>query len=221
MPNSDWLPAREQDLEDLCQRWKLGLGNPVNVTAFGWKQVEVDEVLVKVDAFLIARAAYKDTDSTRNRMTKDDARDAAKRAMRDFANTSIRYNRLMEPADKLVYGIHDAEYTSTPVRAPRSYPEAEADTSIIRQITIRFWDSVTKKRGKPHGVHGAEIRWAFLDHNPVSENELVNSDFETASPLTLKFDESDRGRRLYFCLRWESTTNLKGPFGEFYSVVIP
>jgi hypothetical protein len=127
----------------------------------------------------------------------------------------------MSPGDKLVYGIHEADSVATPAGEPESYPEAEADTSVMRQVTIRFWDSATKKRGKPHGVHGAEIRWAILDHEPASGNELTNSDFDTASPLTLKFDESQRGKWVYFCLRWESTTNLKGPFGEIYSAVIP
>jgi hypothetical protein len=36
------------------------------------------------------------------------------------------------------------------------------------QVPINFWDSATKKRGKPHGVHGAGIRWAILDHAPPS-----------------------------------------------------
>jgi hypothetical protein len=78
-----------------------------------------------------------------------------------------------------------------------------------------------EKRGKPHGVHDAEIRWAIPDHVPVSVKELVNSDFDTASPFTLVFDGTQRGLRLYFCLRWETTTNKKGPDGEIYSVVIP
>ncbi|MDR2418855.1 MAG: hypothetical protein LBD79_07350 [Treponema sp.] len=221
MPNSDWLPLREQDLVDLCLKWKAGLEKPANVSAFEWKQAEVDGTSAKINSFLTARTTYEDTNSTKNRLAKDEAKDEAKSAMRDFANTSIRYNKLMQPEDKLVYGIHPTDHTSTSVGAPETYPEAEADTSIIRQITIHFWDSATKKRGKPHGVHGAEIRWALLDHEPVSENELVNSDFDTASPLTLKFDESQRGKRLYFCPRWESTTNLKGPFGEIYSAVIP
>jgi hypothetical protein len=200
---------------------ETGLENTANVAAFGWKQAEVDETLVKVDGFLTARAAYEETDSTKNRMAKDEAREDAKQAMRDFANTSIRYNKLMRPEDKMVYGIRPADHTSTPAGKPETYPEAEADTSIIRQVTIRFWDSATKKRGKPHGVHGAEIRWAILDHEPTTENELTNSDFDTATPYTMSFDESQRGKRLYFCLRWESTTNLKGPYGEIYSAVIP
>jgi hypothetical protein len=219
--HEDWIPHREQDLADLCQKWKTGLENPANTTNFDWKQTEVAEALSKVSAFLTARAAYEEVNSTANRMAKDEAKDEAKSAMRDFANTSIRFNKLMNDEDKLVYGIRPPDRTATPAGEPASYPEAEPDTSIIRRVTIHFWDSATKKRGKPRGVHGAEIRWALLDHPPESVDELTTSDFDTASPLTLTFDESQRGLRVYFCLRWESTTNIKGPFGEIYSAVVP
>ncbi|MDR2632064.1 MAG: hypothetical protein LBC51_00370 [Treponema sp.] len=217
----DWLPTREQDLTVLCQKWKKELGKPANTAAFGWKQEEVDGASAKIDAFLTARTAYEAIDSSKNRLVKDVAKAEAKQAMRDFANTSIRYNKLMHREDKLVYGIRPSGHKGTPVGTPETYPEAQADSSIIRQITIHYRDSATKKRRKPHGVHGAEIRWAILGHEPASEQELTNSDFDTASPITLTFDESQRGQRLYFCLRWESTTNLKGPFGEIYAAVIP
>ena len=217
--NGYWLPSREHDLADLCQKWKTGLENPANVTAFGWKQAEVMDTLAKIDAFLTARTAYGDVDSTANRMAKDEAKEAARAAMRDFANSNIRYNKQMRDEDKLVYGIRPPDRTPTTGGAPESYPEAEADTSVIRQVTINFWDSATKKRGKPHGVHGAEIRWALLDHTPASEDELVNSGFDTASPFTLKFDESQRGQRLYFCLRWETNTNLTGTLYEIHAQI--
>jgi hypothetical protein len=222
MPNrDDWIPVQILLFVALCMKWKEGLENVANITAFGWLQTEIDKVLPKIIAFLTAQAAYEENNSSRNRLAKDDARDEAKRAMREFANTSIRYNPLMTPADRLVYGIRPADTSSTPVGEPESYPEAAADTSIIRQVTINYWDSVTKKRRKPHGIYGAEIRWAILDHQPTLKEELVNSDFDTASPHTLQFDENQRGQRLYFALRWESTSNKKGPFSEFYSVVIP
>jgi hypothetical protein len=119
MPNSDWLPAREQDLADLCQKWKAGLGNPANIAAFGWKQAEADGTVAAIDGFLTAREAYGDNDSTKNRVAKD----AAKQAMRDFANTPIRYNKQMGPEDKLVYGIREADRTATPAGTPETYPE--------------------------------------------------------------------------------------------------
>jgi hypothetical protein len=221
MPGKDWLPHREQDFVDLCERWKIGLADPAQAAVFAWNLTEVKTASDKIGAFLTARAVYKKNDSTRNRIAKNEARNEAKNAMRDFANTSIRFNKLMKGEDKLYYGIRPANPTSVRITAPTTFPEAETDTSIIRQITIRFWDSGSKKRGKPHGVHGAEIRWVLLDHPPASKAELINSDFATASPFTLRFGEEDRGKRLYFCLRWESTTNLKGPFGEIYSAVIP
>jgi hypothetical protein len=221
MSNEDWLPRKEQDLVDLCKKWDEGLGTPGNIAAFGWDQIEVTATLTAVDGFLTARGVYKDDNSTANRMAKDEARETAKAAMRDFANTSIRYNKLMMPEQKLYYGVRTGDPTPSPTPKPNTFPEAEADTSILRQVTIRFWDSLTKKRGKPHGVHGAEIRWAILDHVPATVAELIHSEFDTATPFTLTFDESQRGKRLYFCLRWESTTNQKGPFGEIYSAIIP
>jgi hypothetical protein len=217
----DWLPSREQDFEDLCRKWKAGLEKPEHVSAFGWKQTEVTGVLGGIDAFLAARTAYREDNSTRNRLVKDESKNAAKRVMRDFANTSIRYNKLMKDEDKLYYGIRLSGGKYTPDTEPQTFPEAEGDASVIRQLKIHFWDSASKKRGKPPGVHGAEIRWALLDQPPVSEKALINSDFDTATPFTLKFDENERGKRLYFCLRWESTTNLKGPYSEIYSAIIP
>jgi hypothetical protein len=218
---ADWIPTREQDLVDLCQKWAAALGDSAKVTAYGWEQAEITEVSGKVNAFLTKRADYEADNSTAKRVAKDEAKEDAKDAMRDFANSSIRFNKKMRDEDKLFYGIRLPDRTVTAGAAPESYPEADADTSVIRQVTIRFWDSVTKKRGKPHGVHGAEIRWALLDHVPASVDELLNSGFDTASPFTLPFDENQRGLRLYFCLRWESNTGLKGPFGEIGSAVVP
>jgi hypothetical protein len=219
--SNDWLPKREQDFVDLCLKWKAALEDPTVIAAFGWDQTEVTAVLAMIIAFLAAWTAYQQDDSSRNRLVKDETLETAGTLMRDFANSSIRYNKKMKEEDKRYYGIHTPDPTPTPVPKPETYPEADVDTSIIRQIRIHFWDSRTKKRGKPYGVHGAEIRWAILDHAPATVKELVNSDFDTASPFTLVFDESQRGQRLYFCLRWESTTNQKGPDGEIYSAVIP
>jgi hypothetical protein len=34
-------------------------------------------------------------------------------------------------------------------------------------------------------------------------------------------DGAGRGKRVYFCLRWETSTSLKGPWGEIGSAIIP
>jgi hypothetical protein len=55
---------------------------------------------------LTARATCETLDSTENRIAKDEAKGETVDAMRDFANASVRFNKKMSDADKLVYGIH-------------------------------------------------------------------------------------------------------------------
>jgi hypothetical protein len=216
-----WVPPREAELAELCEKWKEGLADPAQATAFGWKQEDLTLTSGKITTFLSARGAFIAANSTANRMIKDKAKKAAVTAIQEFARYNIRVNRLMSEEQKLFYGVRTPDAKPSPVTAPPGYPEADADTSIIRQLIIHFWDSITKKRAKPYGVHGAEILWAILDHEPLSINELIHSAFDTATPFTLVFDEGDRGKRVYFCLRWETTNNLKGPVSEIYSAIIP
>jgi hypothetical protein len=74
--SNDWLPSREQDFMDLCHKWKTGLENPANLTIFALNQADVTAVLGAVDAFLTARAAYEDDDSSKNRLAKDECPNA-------------------------------------------------------------------------------------------------------------------------------------------------
>ena len=45
----------------------------------------------------------------------------------------------MHDEDRLFYGIHSVDGIHTPGAVPGSFPEAGPDTSIPRQVTIRFW----------------------------------------------------------------------------------
>jgi hypothetical protein len=34
--NKDWIPERDLELAAFARKWKAGLEDPANVTAFGW-----------------------------------------------------------------------------------------------------------------------------------------------------------------------------------------
>jgi hypothetical protein len=59
------------------------------------------------------------------------------------------------------------------------------------------------------------------DTPPTKLADLLHSSFSTHSPLELVFDEDQRGKRLYFAVRWENGTVKKGPWSDIYSVIIP
>jgi hypothetical protein len=116
MTNEDWLPVKEQDLADLIEVWILILSDAAKVAAFGWIQADVADVLDKLNAFLTARAAYVADDSSSRLHAKNAGRDAVKSAMRDFANSSVRYNKRVddETKERLLNGKRDATRTDVP-----------------------------------------------------------------------------------------------------------
>jgi hypothetical protein len=152
--------------------------------------------------------------------TKNEKRKVYEKLLRILVQ-NLESNPLVTDDDRRSMGIVIRDTTRTPVKSPKSYPEFIIDSSIIRCLIILFWDFGSKSKAKPYGVHGAEIRWAMLDHAPLSIDELVHSGFDTHSPFELTFDESERGKAVYFCLRWESTRGDKGPWSEIVMAIIP
>jgi hypothetical protein len=128
----------------------------------------------------------------------------------------------MTDLNREALGCHVPDKNPTPVPPPSTIPEAEIDSSVIRQLTVHFRDNGSDRRGKPAGVHGVEIRWDIRVAPPASVEDLKNSVFDTKSPYTFTFEENQRGQTVYFCLRWEGTTGeKKGPWGEVYSGIVP
>jgi hypothetical protein len=108
-----------------------------------------------------------------------------------------------------------------PLPAPSSYPFFMVDLNTFRRLTIIFRDYESVKRGKPHGAHGAVIRWSILDSKPVDMDELNHLELATSSPHFLDFTEEQRGKRVYFCLAWQNRKGEKGPWSEISSSLIP
>jgi hypothetical protein len=221
---NSYIPAKDAEFDpwfkNLCDYVTMMTGgNPPK-----WTHIPADEVDKLNDAYTMWHTAYEGVlkpHSPVETEAKNDARKAAEEVIRPFKR---RY--LDDPPvtneDRVAMGLPIRDPTHTPDKKPETLPEAETDSSVIRQLGIHFKDRGAKSRAKPHGVHGVEIRWNIQDQPPVNiEDELIHSDFDTASPFTLVFGEADRGKRVYYALRWESITNLKGGWSEVYSAIIP
>jgi hypothetical protein len=55
----------------------------------------------------------------------------------------------------------------------------------------------------------------------LDADELVHSSFDTHTPFKLKFNGHERGKTVYFALRWENTRGEKGPWSAVISAIIP
>jgi hypothetical protein len=217
---SDFIPKPDRLFLD----WLNLVVNYLNNKFQLWNIPEVERQ--KVEQLLTAFAtAFGLAD---NPQTRTPAAVTAKQETRKLAETGIRAllrsyvtnNPLVTDEDRRNMELPIHKTTRTPVPVPTTMPFFEVDSSVLRRLTIHFFDQNTKK-AKPAGVHGAEIRWAILDAPTVDVEDLTNSSFDTRTPFTLEFKGHERGKTVYFCLCWENTTGEKGPWSEIVSAIIP
>jgi hypothetical protein len=154
-------------------------------------------------------------------LAKNEAKAALIKKEEVFVRNHLQNNDRMTDPIRAELGIPVYDTKPTPLPAPESVPEAEVLTPHPRTVRIRFRGENAPRWGKPAGVHGIECLWAVAEAPVIRIADLSHSSFATRNPLDLVFEEDQRGKRVYFAVRWESGTVKKGPWSEIQSAVIP
>jgi hypothetical protein len=194
-----------------------------NLARFGIPASKVEPLQLKVEAFRTAQAKAEHPNAGKaDRLERREKADAVSKTVRGFVNANLRYNENVTDEDRVNLGLTIPDTTSTSPHEPGTMPlVTQLNSSVIMRISLHYKDSMSLSRAKPAGVHGVEIRWSILDAPPVTTADLINSEFSTRTPHTFIFEENQRGKTVWFRLRWENTRGQKGPWSELYSAVIP
>jgi hypothetical protein len=151
---------------------------------------------------------------------KNRARAAAESYLREFINRFLRWPPVTSlERDKMGIRNHDAVRTPSPM--PESVPEIEANTSVIRELSLRLRDFGAANWGKPAHVRSMELAWGIRDGRPAVVLDLPHLETATANPFVLTFEENERGRRVFFAARWLNNKAQAGPWSEFESAIVP
>jgi hypothetical protein len=216
------IPAKDADF-DIAQNIIVTIANNHRLD---WVLDAIwmdSDLLPKKNDWDVAWMAYVDP-ATRTPLitfTKTEKRVTYEKSLRKLVK-NLQGNTHVTDDDLRGMGIAIPSSSRRPAPVALTYPDYDIDSSTIRRLVVNFYDQGQKRsKGKPTGQHGAEIRWAMRDTPPTSLKDLINSSFDTRSPFVLDFDESDRGKTVYFCLCWENTRGEKGPWSEILSAVIP
>jgi hypothetical protein len=186
-------------------------------------------VLVLYTAWQNAYKAYLPEASRTKAITfaKNDARDKYEPVLGQLIKF-LRDSPLTTDQDLIDLNIYVAPTPHTPLPATDEVVEFEVETDVARRLVIHFKSKGSKKKGKPHGVHGAMINWGRkeelpegTDGPPRKAEDLPHTDIDTRSPFTIDFDEEDRGKVVYMCGRWEMVNGKYGPWGDMTYAYIP
>lgn len=216
---SDYIPPKDADLA----AWALNLlkYGEDNAARLKLDQTELADLRAKAEDFDTKRkTALLPTHSALDIAAKNTARTGLEAAIRDFVQGRITHNHGVTDEDRIGMGLKPKDHSRTPSDGTSRRVVATL-SAALRQVTVHYHDEDSQSRGKPAGIHGCELRRAFLDGPPASIEELTHSEFSTATPFIFNFDESQRGKHLYMSLRWETTRSNKGPWSPIYDIFIP
>jgi hypothetical protein len=224
----DWMPFNHEELYNKATQTVLYLISAV-LTRIGiagaalvWYQ---NEFIPKYNKFKEAFGNWKNP--AERTPTKSAVLYAAekefKTVYRQLYIGYIRKNPLVTDDDLVSAGFprHSTGRRASAVSLHNTLVGMRTDTSIPATVIIHFYDAQNLERAKPTGVRGGELVWAILDRPPVDWSELTHSEFNTRTPLQLVFRGDQRGKTLYFAMRWENTRGEKGPWNNIESVIIP
>ena len=151
---------------------------------------------------------------------KNRVRTTTERALRAFINRFLRWPPVTDlERDRM--GVRNWDTIRTPEAVPATVPEIETDSSVIRQLSLRMRDHGTTTWGKPAHVHGMELAWGIIESRPGHVGDLSHLETATANPITLTFEDEERGKKIYFAARWVNNTSQHGPWSDIESAFVP
>jgi hypothetical protein len=186
------------------------------------QQWMTDKFIPSSQLWRLAWGSYKDP-MTRTSLITYEKNEARRKyePLLSFLVQNMEYSTYISDDELAEMGIYRKSSTHVPSPIPKFAPGYKTSSRGHRNLEFDFFNAETGKKGKPRGVHGAEFRWAILDVPPTDVEELIHSSFDTRTPFLLDFKESERGKTVYFCLRWENTRGEKGPWSDISNTIIP
>ncbi|GAB6392839.1 MAG: hypothetical protein MdMp014T_2212 [Treponematales bacterium] len=213
---ADWIPTQEDQLVNLMAVWQVKLADTSLQAAYEWAAADCAAVTQAVTAFTNARTAYHTAPTPPNFTQKDETKRAAIEAMRAFARESVRGNSKMSDSQKQELGVTVADREPSPIPVPEEGPDSAAEISAQAPGLVR----VRYLGAKPYGVDRVEIGWTISPAPVDSPDQLPLKETFSRNPWEHTFAHDERGKRLYYSLRY-LTTEGASPWSDVRELVVP
>jgi hypothetical protein len=195
-----------------------------NSVALGLSSTQVTQLDQLASAFFDAQDVHTaaQANAEAKRQEKLAKRSASEMLVRQLTRI-IQANPAVTDAQREALKITVPSTERTPAPVPTSVPLAEIEKIDALQHTIEFRDGAGAGRGKPDGVHGAELYMKVVaagQAGPSDPSEMELVDVVTASKTVRAFNGTDFGKVAWYRPRWVSTRGDKGPFGPLVAATI-
>jgi hypothetical protein len=189
-----------------------------NINPSTWMHIDPPMITAYDDALTKAKDPNRGKADV---LLKNETRNVLKTAVRKYVKEHLEYNSLISDDDRKRLGLPVHDTKPTPVSDPTTFPVAAVKHPSPGVIEVNVTDSESGRKAKPAGIHGFELAWGIFETPPTDWGQLNHSSFCTRTPLRLTFSGNERGKTLYFALRWENKRGVKGPWTEILNAIVP
>ena len=150
------------------------------------------------------------------------AHTAYETGLRNFVNEHLRFNSKVTNNNRIAMGLTVPDTEPTDVPQPTTQPAiTEVDKNTESRHIVHYKDDQTpESKAKPFGVHHVEIRYQVGGDAPANAEACLKAATDTETPVTIQFDMEDKGKTVYYFLRWVNNTSEPGPWSLIVTAVI-
>ncbi|MDR0544534.1 MAG: hypothetical protein LBG30_04215 [Odoribacteraceae bacterium] len=228
----DWVKSNHREFFEQVASCRRFLFEPENLGRMGFKEGSdalkwLQGSYVPVEEYYNERFLVWDNPDTKTSIATGTLVDAEKKMKKVFRRLYMGYLRNNgEVSSGDLRNMSMPERFSGPRKRPpvwRTAPYffAVALGEMVLQLRFGKREGFSVKIGKPEGQAFAEVRWGIGDAPILKIEELKNVEIMTRSPLTLTFNQVDRGKIVSFTMCWHNTRAQRGPFGEIKWMPVP
>jgi hypothetical protein len=194
-----------------------------NAKEFALDPLEYGPILDLIKKYEDALAALDKPNSGKaDTQAKNDARDELKTATRAYVKEYLDSNHRINNEERILLGLPIHKNTHIPAPVAEDAPGIDVDRTHIGHLKIYFFVKGNKyRKGKPEGQHCGELVFIISETAPAKWSDMVHSLVDTNSPFDLVFENDQRGKTIWFAVRWENTRGEKGPWTEIFKAIIP
>jgi hypothetical protein len=237
MPRAkDWLPSPRADQLAMAQDWLNIIAQTTPPWGIPSTEVSALANLKESAVELLEIAMSSDRTETITAECK-----AAFEALTDKMR-SIKNHYFLKPpltdVDFISLKLKPKDSGRTPIPAPTDQAEADISRPGEHLIMLHL-RAVANAKNDPHrSDYGFRIYWGIMPVGgatsenapsakrelikiPVTGDELPHSLFTRRKKELLDFSQEDRGKTIYFCIRYENAKGEPGPWGPLFSTIIP
>jgi hypothetical protein len=236
MGGKNYIPSRDVDFDAFFLYMANYVETKTSGTPPAWSHILAAAISALLTAYATWHALYEKTLAPHtpvDTLAKNNAREAAEKVIRPFVSQYLRYPPVTDE-DRLAMGIPNHDVKSTPIPPPNTQVEADILLPGIHLIKLKIKQTseLAGLSAAARSDYGVRVYYGVLGDvatpdkfrlavPPDSGDDLPHSVFTRKRARQFDFPEGDRGKSVYFCLRYENSKGDAGPWGPILQAIIP